>query len=58
MGMRNVAPQNPAVISFGKVHGGTANKGIPVFVDLSGTVRSYEKETRDLIEQRLREVVE
>lgn len=54
---RNVSPLNPAVISFGTIHGGQANNVIPDYVELSGTVRSYDAETRDLIEKRLHEVV-
>lgn len=55
---RNVSPLNPAVVSFGTIHGGQANNVIPDYVELSGTVRTYDNETRDLIEKRLREVVE
>ncbi|MDL2259535.1 M20 family metallopeptidase [Deltaproteobacteria bacterium OttesenSCG-928-K17] len=55
---RNVPPLNPAVVSFGSIHGGQANNVIPDYVELSGTVRTYDNETRDLIEKRLREVVE
>lgn len=55
---RNVPPLDAAVISFGTINGGTANNIIPDYVELSGTVRSYSPEVRDLLETRLREVVE
>ena len=55
---RNVPPLEPAVISFGTINGGTANNIIPDYVELTGTVRSYGDSTRDLMEKRLREVVE
>ena len=54
---RNVPPLNPAVVSFGTIHGGLVNNVIPDYVELSGTVRTYDEETRDLIEKRLHEVV-
>ena len=55
---RNVPPLDAAVISFGTIKGGTANNVIPDFVELSGTVRSYLPAVQDLLEKRLREVVE
>ncbi len=55
---RNVSPMNAAVVSFGEIHGGRANNVVPDYVEMSGTVRSYDGETRDLVEKRLREVVE
>ncbi len=55
---RNVEPSSPAVISFGSVRGGEANNVIPDCVELSGTVRSYDPATRDLLERRLHETVE
>ena len=55
---RNVPPLNPAVVSFGTIHGGSANNAIPDCVELSGTVRTYDQQTRDLIEKRLSEVTE
>lgn len=55
---RNVEPSSPAVVSFGSIRGGEANNVIPDCVELSGTVRSYDPATRDLVERRLREMVE
>ncbi len=55
---RNVEPLAPAVISFGMLKGGEANNVIPDFVEMTGTVRTYDKETQDLIEKRLKETVE
>lgn len=55
---RNVAPLNPAVVSFGTIKGGSANNVIPDFVEATGTVRSYDLETQNLIEKRLKEIAE
>ena len=55
---RNVEPSSPAVVSFGSIRGGDANNVIPDYVEMSGTVRSYNPATRDLLERRLRETVE
>ena len=43
---REKNPQQPGVISFGSIHGGTAGNIIPDEVVLLGTVRSYAPEAR------------
>lgn len=55
---RNIPPQEAATISFGSIHGGTADNIIPDKVKLSGTVRSYSSKIRDLLEGRLAEMVD
>lgn len=55
---RNVDPLNPAVLSFGAVHGGTANNIIPGEVKLAGTVRTLDPKVQALMKKRIREVVE
>jgi len=55
---RNVAPSQTAVLTFGCIQGGKTHNITPNFVEMSGTVRTYDPATRDLIEKRLREVVE
>lgn len=46
---REVQPGEPAVITVGSIHGGTKHNIIPDEVKLQLTVRSYKKETRDLL---------
>ena len=55
---RNVDPLESAVISICQFHAGTADNIIPQTARLSGTARSLTPEVRDLLEQRVREVVE
>lgn len=43
---REKNPQQPGVITFGSIHGGTAGNIIPDEVALLGTVRSYAPEAR------------
>jgi len=53
---RNVDPLKPAVVSFGKIEGGTVYNIIPGEVKLLGTVRTFEPDLQVLIEGRLREI--
>lgn len=55
---RNVDPIDAAVISVSTFHAGNTDNVIPQVAQLGGTVRSFRAETRDLLERRLREVVE
>lgn len=55
---RNVDPLGSAVISITQFQAGTADNIIPQTAHLRGTARSLSGEIRDLVEQRLREVVE
>lgn len=55
---RNVAPLEEAVISIGTIHGGEAFNVIPPYVEMSGTIRSFKPEIRELVLRRLGEVVE
>lgn len=43
---RRINPMRPAVISIGSVHGGDADNVIPNEVKISGTIRSFDDETR------------
>lgn len=47
---RRVDPVKPAVLTVGKLHAGTAMNVIPETAEMSGTVRTFDPETRDLIE--------
>jgi len=55
---RNVDPLEPAVVSFGTFHGGTANNVIPDKVELSGTVRTFDPALREHMPGMLRRVIE
>jgi len=55
---RNVPALEPAVVSVGAVHGGGAFNVIPEEVRITGTIRTYEPETREMVVRRMREVVE
>ncbi len=55
---RNISPFDPAVITFGTIHGGTANNIICDEVRLVGTLRTLSKETRAYLRSRMKETVE
>jgi amidohydrolase len=55
---RNVDPVEAAVVSICTFHGGEAENVIPQQVRLGGTVRTLSKDVRDLVQKRVREVVE
>ena len=50
---RSVDPTESAVVTIGKIEAGTAHNIIPEKVKLFGTVRTFNKDTKNLIEQRL-----
>ena len=50
---RSVDPTESAVVTIGKIEGGTAHNIIPEKVRMFGTVRTFSNTTKDLIEQRL-----
>jgi hippurate hydrolase len=54
---RNVDPLESAVISICEFHAGTARNVIPQTAQLHGTVRTLTVEVRELVERRVREVV-
>jgi amidohydrolase len=55
---RNVDPLHSAVISICMFHAGNADNVIPQTAQLSGTARSLTPAVQDLLERRIREVVE
>jgi len=55
---RNVDPLDAAVVSICVFQGGHADNVIPQHVRLRGTARSLSAEVRDLLQKRVREVVE
>jgi hippurate hydrolase len=54
---RHTDPLDSAVISLCTVHGGTARNVIPEEVTITGTVRTLLPETRDAVEEQLRNVI-
>ena len=54
---RNADPLEAAVVSITTFHAGTADNIIPQTAEMSGTVRTLRPEVRDMVEQRLGEVV-
>lgn len=55
---REINTANPAVITVGSIHGGTAQNIIPEEVVISGVIRTMSKEDRKFAKERLREIVE
>ena len=55
---RNVDPLESAVLSITMFNAGSADNIIPENAELRGTVRTLKAEVRDLVEERLCEVVE
>ncbi len=54
---RFLDPVDKALISVTKIHGGNAHNVIEDEVFLSGTVRTFKKDTRDNIERKIKETV-
>lgn len=55
---REINTSNPAVITVGSIHGGTAQNIIPEEVIISGIIRTMNKEDRIFAKDRLIEIVE
>jgi amidohydrolase len=55
---RNIDPLKPAVVSFGTIEGGTIYNIIPGEVKLTGTVRSFESEIKEIAKERIAEIAE
>jgi amidohydrolase len=53
---RETHPLQPAVVTFGTVHGGTATNIIPDLVALSGTIRTLDDAQADRLGARLEEL--
>ncbi len=54
---RDVNPTEPAVVTVGKISGGSAHNIIPEKVELLGTVRTFAQETADMIKTRIEAIV-
>ena len=55
---REIAPVNPAVVTVGTIHAGTAQNIIPGEATISGMIRTMTKEDRAFAVQRLTEIAE
>lgn len=53
---RNVDPIKSAVLSVGSFHSGEASNVIPDTAKISGTVRTYDPEVRNLVEQKIKNI--
>jgi len=54
---REINPVNPAVVTVGTIHGGTAQNIIPGEATLSGIIRTMTKEDRAFAIERLKQIV-
>jgi amidohydrolase len=53
-----VDPLEPAVITIGAIHGGTAHNVIPDDVTMLGTVRTFNETLRDALPQKIESLLE
>jgi len=53
---RSIDSRDPAVLTFGAIHGGAARNVIPEEVRLAGTARTHSIAARDTLERRLEEI--
>ena len=55
---RNVSPLETAVISVGSIHGGSnqSSNVMPSEVEITGTMRHFNKETKEIIDRRMRDL--
>lgn len=54
---RNINPTDPAVVTVGKIWGGSAHNIIPERVKMIGTVRTFSEENAYLIKDRIEDIV-
>jgi amidohydrolase len=55
---RQINPLKPAVVSVGSFHAGGASNVIADTAEITGTVRTFDPETRDYIEREMKTIVE
>ncbi|MGL4730425.1 MAG: M20 metallopeptidase family protein [Clostridium sp.] len=55
---REISPTNPSVITIGKINGGMAQNAIADEVVLEGMIRTVNKDDREYITERFKEVIE
>jgi amidohydrolase len=54
---RNVNPTESAVVTVGKIQGGSAHNIIPEKVEMIGTVRTFGQETAEMIKNRIEAIL-
>jgi len=54
---RGINPTEPAVVTVGKITGGTTHNIIPGKVEMLGTVRTFSQETADIIKNKIEAIV-
>lgn len=55
---RELSPGDKSIITVGTIHGGTAGNVIADSVEMQGTIRTYNEETRAHLKGRMTEIVE
>lgn len=55
---RNISPLDSAVLSFGIVNGGTVHNVLCDYVELTGTLRTYDVKIREYLKDRIKQAVE
>ena len=55
---RSLSPLEPSVVTVGIIRGGERFNIIPEEVHLEGTVRTYNPEVQDMVEQRMNKILE
>jgi len=55
---REIDPRDPAVITVGAFHAGTAHNIIPQRAELRGTIRTLDPAVQETVHKRLREIAE
>lgn len=54
---RDISPFEPVVVTVGEIHGGTARNVMAGSAYLTGTVRAWDKKTRDELPERMERIV-
>jgi amidohydrolase len=55
---RTLDPLEPGVVTVGMIRGGERSNIIPAKVELQGTIRTFDMETRALIDRRMHEILD
>jgi amidohydrolase len=55
---REISPFHPAVVTVGRIHGGTAFNIIPDVVELEGTYRTFDEADRAFLTKRIPEIAQ
>lgn len=55
---RELAPTEEAVLTFGTFHGGNVGNVIPDSATMSGTIRTYDENTRSYLKERMTEIAQ